>query len=88
VDIWSFFVALYAISAFAAMVGLIFGYSQWTLGSAPVGFWVVPVAVVLAGIVYALALTGQKLSQDQMYMLRAYVEDAIGEDYTAEVSIT
>ncbi|WP_457654007.1 hypothetical protein [Rhodocaloribacter sp.] len=77
-DVWTFFVALYAVLAFAVMVGLLFGASQWMLGTPPVALWAVPAALVLAAVIYGLALLGQRLSQDHMRRLRSFVEKAGG----------
>lgn len=77
-DVWTFFVALYAVLAFCGVVGLLFGLSQWMLGTPPVAFWAIPLALVLAGGVYGLALAGQRLSRPQLLLLRAFVEDAAG----------
>lgn len=75
-EVWTLFVALYAVLAFAAMVGLLFGASQWMLGTPPTAFWAVPAALVLAAVIYGLALIGQRLSQDHMRRLRAFIEKA------------
>ena len=79
-SIWTFIVALYAIIGFSALGGLIFAYSQWTLGQAPTALWSVPVALVLAGGVYMVALVGQGLSQAQMIELRGCLDEALRGD--------
>ncbi len=76
-DVWTFFVALYAVLAFTATVGLLFGASQWMLGTTPVAFWAVPLALLLALLVYGLALVGQRLSQEQMRQLYHFVDDLL-----------
>lgn len=75
--IWTFIVALYAILGFSVLGGLIFAVSQWAIGQAPTALWSVPVALVLAGIVYGVALVGQGLSQAQMIELRACLDEAL-----------
>ncbi len=76
-DIWTLIVALYAILGFVGVVGLIFGLSQWMLKMPLTAFWVSGAALVLGGIVYALALTGQILSQGQMNQLLTYVQGTL-----------
>jgi len=76
-DVWTFVVALYAILGFVGTVGLIFGGSQWMLGTPPVAMWVAPVAIVLAAVLYVLSLIGQHLGHDQMRQLRAFIEESI-----------
>lgn len=77
-DIWTFVMALYAISAFIALMGLLFAASQWMLGMPAWALWPVGGAMLLGIIVYVLALTGQILSQDQMRLLLNYVKEAEG----------
>jgi len=78
--IWTFIVALYAIIGFSVLGGLIFAFSQWALGQAPTALWSVPVALVLACIVYVVALVGQGLSQAQMVELRTCLDEALRRD--------
>ncbi len=77
-SIWSFFAALYAICAFVALGGLVVGLSQLSLGFPAWGLWAVPGALVLAAVVYVVALTGQRLAQAQMHALRDVVHRAAG----------
>jgi hypothetical protein len=77
-DVWTFFVALYAVIGLLGFAGLLFGLVQWWLGTTPVALWSVPAALVLGGAVYALALAGQRLSQAQIVQLRAFLDDAVG----------
>ena len=64
-DVWTFFMALYAVLGFSSVVAVIFAYSQWLLGNPPSALWVVPIAVVLAAIIYGLALTGQRVDGEE-----------------------
>ena len=77
-DIWTFVMALYAISGFIALMGLLFAASQWMLGMPAWALWPVGGAILLGIIVYALALAGQILSQDQMRLLLGYVKEVQG----------
>lgn len=77
-SIWSFFAALYAICAFVALGGLIVGLSQLSLGFPAWGLWAVPGALVLAAVVYAVALMGQRLAQEQMHTLQDVLHRAAG----------
>ena len=77
-DIWTFVMALYAISAFIALMGLLFAASQWMLGMPAWALWPVLGAILLGITAYTLALIGQILSQDQMMVLLSYVKEAEG----------
>lgn len=77
-DIWTMVMAIYAICAFVIAMGTLFAISQWILGMSVWAIWPVIGAIVVAGIVYFLALSGQALSQSQMKMLLNFVERAEG----------
>ncbi len=77
-DVWTFFVALYAVLAFGGVVGLLFGLSQWMLRTSPVALWAVPASLALAAVLYGLALVGQRLGHPQLQLLRTFVETATG----------
>jgi len=78
-SIWSIFVALYAALLFLGSMGMIFGFSQWTLGGSGMLMWTGPAALVLAGVIYAVGRTGRRLGMDQMVQLRDFVDRRIEE---------
>lgn len=78
-NVWTMFMAFYAIIAFSGLIGLTFGLSQLGLDQYPWGLWVVPAAAALGGGVYAVALMGQRLAHEQMVMLRGFLEDCMPE---------
>lgn len=75
--VWTMFASFYAFTVFAALVGAIYGLSQWQLGMDAWALWIVPTALVLLVIAYAIAYTGQKLGHDEMRMLRKILEDCL-----------
>jgi hypothetical protein len=77
-SIWTMFMAAYAVIGFSALVGIAFGYSQWSLGQSPQALWSLPGAVLATTCVYLLALHGQRLSRRQMNRLLEVVETAMG----------
>ena len=77
-SIWSFFAAVYAICAFCAVGGLVFGLSQLGLGFTPWGLWALPAAAVLAAGTFGVALIGKRLAREQMREIRTFLEEAIG----------
>lgn len=78
-SVWTGFMAGYAFLAFVALVALAYGYTQWTMGHAPWALVGVPVALALAGMLYLGAFFGQRLSEDQMHKLRAFLDDALAQ---------
>jgi hypothetical protein len=76
-DIWTFFLALYALCFFAAFGGAIGGFSQW-VARAPQTAWVgVPIGVVVALLVYAGALVGRNAARAQVLLLATFFERCV-----------
>ncbi len=75
--IWSLFVALYAAIGFLATMGMIFGYSQLTLGGSGAALWSGPVGLVLAAIVHIVARTGRRLGMTQMRQLKQFLDEVL-----------
>jgi hypothetical protein len=73
-DVWTFFIATYAVMTFCGLTGLLFGLVQWWLGWPPWALWSVPIAALMIGSVYVVALIGQRLAYDQMVQLRTFLE--------------
>ena len=78
-DIWTFFIATYAVMTFCGITGLLFGLVQWSLGWSPWALWSVPIAILMIGSVYVVALIGQRLGHDQMVQLRAFLDHSINQ---------
>lgn len=74
--VWSGFLALYLAIAFSGIIGVIFGASQWTLGTPPTGFIAGPAAIFLTVVVYLAARVGRRLGRDQMARLRQFLLDS------------
>jgi hypothetical protein len=75
--IWTLFATFYGLSLFAGLIGIVLGLSQWSIGNYPYGFWLVPASVILIALAYLIAITGQKLSYNEMLFLRSKLERAI-----------
>ena len=76
-SLWTLFATFYGISAFTGIIGLVLGISQWSIGNYPSGLWLVPVSIVLIAIAYIVALTGQKLSYNEMLFLKKKLYRAV-----------
>lgn len=75
--VWTLFMALYAIIGFSGSMGLAVAYSQWSLDRPATFLWTLPLALVLATAVYGLALLGQRLGEQEMRVLRAFLDEVI-----------
>lgn len=78
-DIWTFFIATYAVMTFCGITGLLFGLVQWSLGWPAWALWSAPAALLMIGSVYAVALIGQRLGYDQMIQLRTFLDQSVNE---------
>lgn len=83
-SLWTLFATFYGVSAFTGIIGLVLGFSQWSIGNYPSGFWLVPVSIVLIAIAYIVALTGQKLSYNEMLFLKKKLYRAVNNDQKIE----
>jgi hypothetical protein len=76
-NVWTGFMALYGVFALCGVFGLVIGGSQWALNMSPWGLVAVPVALALIGFTYGASFIGQGLGAEEMYTLRAFVDDAL-----------
>ncbi|KAA3614576.1 MAG: hypothetical protein DWQ05_14865 [Calditrichaeota bacterium] len=77
--VWTFFASLYFLVTFIGVAGGFYGLIQLNLGMDPVALWAVPVSLILLSGAYATAFTGQKLSFEQMELMRAFLEQSLQE---------
>lgn len=78
--VWTLYLAIHAVGALGTLVAGVFGLSQHLAGQSPWALWALPMAPVLAALVWALAFVGQGLGAEQMYALRRFVEEALATD--------
>lgn len=76
-NVWTLYVALYAVSVFFAIACAVYGASQAILDRTPWALWLTPIAVVLAALVYGASFVGQGLGSEQMYRVRAFLDAAV-----------
>ena len=75
-NVWTMFLGIYAFFGFSGLAAVVVGFSQWTLGQTPTGFWAGGACAVLYGVAYGVALFGQYLASDQMDHLSDVVHRA------------
>ncbi|MEM9553608.1 MAG: hypothetical protein AAGC60_05065 [Acidobacteriota bacterium] len=75
--VWTLYLALYATSVSLAIGCIMYGASQWMVGSEPWGLYLTPLALILSALVYGASYVGQGLGSLQMQELRSLVERAI-----------
>lgn len=75
--VWTLYMAIHAVGALGTLAAGVFGLSQYLAGQSPWALWALPIAPVLAALVWALAFVGQGLGAEEMYALRRFVEEAL-----------
>jgi len=76
-NVWTGFMAVYILWGLLALAGLILGWAQANVNEFPWGFIACPAALGLMAFVYGAAVIGQGLTADEMYELRAFVDQAV-----------
>jgi len=74
--IWTLFMFAYAVAALLLLVGLILGYSQYLLDQTAAWFYLAPVGLLLAALVYGLSRYGRWRNRDQTQALLQLAEKA------------
>lgn len=75
--VWSLYLAVHAVGAFGTIGAAMVGTSQHLARQSPWALWALPIAPVLAALVWAFAFVGQGLGAEQMYTLRRFVDEAL-----------
>jgi len=75
-QVWTFFMAVYALLGMVILGSLMFGFSQWWIGQSPWVLLIAPAAVALFCFVYGATFIGQGLGATQMIELRGVVDSA------------
>ncbi len=75
--VWTMFASFYGLNIFIIVMGIVFGYSQWSLDQTPYGFWIIPFALVFLGAAYVMAYIGQRMGYEQMLLLRSFLDGAL-----------
>ncbi len=78
--VWSLYLAVHALGAFGTIGAAVYGLSQYLTGESPWALWALPIAPVLALLVWAFAFVGQGLAFEQMHELRRFVEESLDAD--------
>lgn len=70
-EIWTGVMAVYFGAVFVMFVAAVYGYVQWFLGTAPWALLAIPAAAAVIAALHMASLIGQRLSVDQMQLLRS-----------------
>ena len=73
-SVWMGFMAVFFTLGMIGLAGLMYGLAQLTVDETPWAMAATPVCLALIAFVYGGAFVGQGLVQDEMYAMRAWVE--------------
>lgn len=73
--VWALYLLSYVALTIVTLLALAFGVSQVLVGQPPTALYAVPAFALLAGLVFGASFVGQGLGSDQMYRLRATLEE-------------
>jgi hypothetical protein len=74
-SVWMGFMAVFFTLGLIGVGGLMYGFAQMTVDETPWSMLAAPVCLGLIGFVYGAAFVAQGLVQEEMYAMRAWVED-------------
>lgn len=77
-NVWTGFMAVYGVLIMIALAGLMYGFAKLTVDESPWPMLAVPVCGALFAFVYGAAFIGQGLTVNDMYELRAFVDEVAG----------
>lgn len=76
-EIWTMFMAIYAVVASSVFGAAIYGYVQWFMGDEPWALLLVPLGLLSIAALHIASVIGQGLSCDQMETLRSRLDHAL-----------
>lgn len=76
-SVWLMYIFFYALLGFLIMIVMIMGFSQLNLGLSARILWALPVLLLLLGLAYGTAKTGQKLGHEEMNLLYDFFRRSI-----------
>lgn len=75
--VWTAFVFIYSVLAFAILIVCIIGFANKSIGNSSSILWLLPVLILILIAFYLSSYFGQRLAHDQMLILHDFVEDNI-----------
>lgn len=76
-EVWTMFIAIYFVIAILVCLAMTAAYVQWSLGYAPWSLAGAPIGLLLIAAMHLASLMGQRLSADQMAVLRSRLDRAV-----------
>jgi hypothetical protein len=88
INVWTMFLAAYAVLFILGGVGLVIGTSQLQIDQPPTGLWLSAGCICLAALTWVAGKVGQRWAYDQMVLIHLFVhelfDDVIADDIFCE----
>lgn len=84
-SVWTMFMFFYAVTGFAALIGLMLGISQISLDHWAWGFFVMGGGLIGIVVLWLLAKEGQHLAKDESWQLKQFIDEALDCDCMAHL---
>jgi hypothetical protein len=85
-SVWLMFIFLYSSLGTISLFIAITGFSQLSLGMSAPALWALPVAAIIALVLFLFAKAGERLGKEEMQRLRNFMDTALVEQ-TPKASI-
>lgn len=82
VNVWTLFLALYAVLGLSGCVGLVIAWSQYTIGQSSSGFVLVGACMILSLVVWIAGKVGESLAGPQIEHIKEFVEGSLDVEIT------
>lgn len=76
--VWTMFMFGYAVSILIAGLGSVLAYSQFILDKSTWAFWLIIAGFLIALLFYFIGMAGRYKAQEQMTVLKEFLEKALG----------
>ena len=78
-SIWTGFMFAFLAIACLTMFAAMFGVSQQMSGQTPWAYYVIPICLLVAAVLWFVSKTGQALAHDEMEQMRSKIESCLDE---------
>ncbi len=79
INVWSMFLAGYAVVAMSGVTGLIIGISQFQIGQYPGGLWLMAGCLLLALLIWIAGKIGRRWAHDQTVDIHRFVHQSFSD---------
>lgn len=76
-NVWTMFIFFYMLVGFLGLIFTMYGFTQYSLGKAPVALWAFPITIAVELTIYFIAQSGKKIAHEQITYLNNILNEII-----------